>query len=339
MTAAHQLSRPAIIAVLTLSAVVVASAAKDPTPSPCSSVAYRGFDSRLNVELLARVNLHGSPVTGFEVADGKPVIAFERRLVGVDGSRLFSMPSIDRIDSMAVDASGGVWVQSGTSVRRLSQERLERVRTVETGTRLHNSGNVAFLQSQRRDGATLLSIVSSDARHRLPPFRIEGEDVSSAAWNSVGLAAVAGDTLIAWPAGSQKVIRLRLDEGLRSTRDVSLVAPDRAVVALPGTLALVTDRGVAVLALIRARLRWSNNALYVLDEKVGLLWKVSGLEKLGTADGDKAHARAILTQLPAGASEADSRFLESARIVGCDGARALRGSARSAPPRRRPVSR
>jgi hypothetical protein len=82
--------------------------------------------------------------------------------------------------------------------------------------------------------------------------------------------------------------------------------------------------------LIRARVRWTNNALYVLDERLGLLWKVSGLEQLGTAESDKAHAMTILKQLPAGASETDSRFLEAARIVGCEGARALRGNARGA---------
>jgi hypothetical protein len=328
MTAGNRLSHLTMTSVLVASTVIVASAAKDPTSSTCSSVAYRGFDSRLNVELLARVNLRGSPVTGFEVADGRPVIALERRLVGVDGSRVVSMPSIDRIDRMAVDASGAVWVQSGTNVRRLSKKRLEQVRSVEDGTRLYNSGNVAFLQTQRRDGATLLNIVSSDARQGLPPFRIEGEDVSSATWNSVGLAAAAGDTLIAWPAGSPKVIRLRRDDGLRSARDVSLVAPDRAVVALPGTLALVTDRGVAVLALMHARVRWANNALYVLDQTLGLVWKISGVERLGSAESDNAHVMSILKQLPRGASETDTRFLEAARIVGCQGARASRDKAR-----------
>ena len=328
MSAGIHVPRLAMSVLFAASTVTVAVGAKDLTQSTCSSVAFRGFDTRLDATLLARVDLRGSAVTGFEVAGGKPLIAFEHRLVGVDGARLLSMPSVDKIDGLAVDASGVVLVQSGTRVRRLTKEKLEPVRTLAEGTRLHNSGNVAFLQSQRQGGTTLLTVVSDDAREGVSPLRIDGAAIGSATWNSVGLAVAAGDTLIAWTAGSQAVTRLRRDEGLRSARDVNLIAPDRAVVALPGTLALVTDRGIAPLALISARARWANDALYVLDETLGVVWKVSGLEKLGTAASDKAHVRSILTKVPPNAAETDPRFLEAARILGCEGARAARSKVR-----------
>jgi hypothetical protein len=97
----------------------------------------------------------------------------------------------------------------------------------------------------------------------LPPVDLEGGKLVTLSW-SRGMAAVVGGSLVAWPAGARSVTRLLEDEGLRSARDGALVAPGRLVVARPDTLTLVTDRGIAILALIRVR--WADNALFVLDE-------------------------------------------------------------------------
>ena len=85
----------------------------------------------------------------------------------------------------------------------------------------------------------------------------------------------------------------------------------------------MTNRGIAVLALIRARVRWADNALFVLDESWGAVSNISGLDRLGSVDGDKVHASAILKQLPSKAPETHPAFLQAARIVGCEGARKL----------------
>jgi hypothetical protein len=299
------------------------AASAQPGPAACSSVAYRGFDSRLDVELVARVDLGGAAVTGFEIAKGRPVIAFERRLLGIDNGRLVSMPSLERIDALAVDAAGRLWVQHGKKIRRVSKDKLEAVAEIADGARLHNSGHVVFLQSASLNGKTRLVVHAGEAGRSLPPLDLEGGKLASVGWNPVGMAAVIGSSLVTWPAGGKKVTRLLDDEGLLSARDVSLVSASRAVVALPNTLALVTERGIAVLALIRARVRWADDALYVLDETWGLVWKISGLERLGTAESDKAHAAKILKLVPSGAPDTHPAFLEAARIVGCEGARKL----------------
>lgn len=313
-----RLSATAVVAAL-LTGVVAAQSA----PGDCSSLSFRGFDSRLDVELVARVDLGGSQVTGFEVAGGRPVIAFERRLLGIDNGRLMSMPSLERIDGLAADANGRLWVQHGTRVRRVGKERVEAAGELAPDRRLHNSGHALFMQSAALDGRTRLVVHGLTEEAVLPPVDLEGGKLVTLSWSQAGMAAVVGGSLVAWPAGARSVTRLLEDEGLRAARDVALVAPGRSVVALPDTLALVTDRGIAVLALIRARVRWSDNALFVLDESWGAVWKVSGLDRLGTVDGDKAHASAILKQLPPGAPETHLGFLQAARIVGCEGARKL----------------
>lgn len=313
-----RLSSAAVVA-----ALVTTTAAAQSAPSGCSSLAFKGFDSRLNVELVARVDLGGSRITGFEIAAGRPVIAFERRLLGIDNGRLVSMPSLERIDGLAADANGQLWVQQGTRVRRVGKERVEAAGELPPGRRLHNSGHALFMQSAALEGRTRLVVHGLAEEAALPPVDLEGGKLVTLSWSQAGMAAVVGGSLVAWPAGARSVTRLLEDEGLRSARDVALVAPGRSVVALPDTLALVTDRGIAVLALIRARVRWADNALFVLDESWGAVWKISGLDRLGSVDGDKVHASAILKQLPSKAPETHPAFLQAARIVGCEGARKL----------------
>jgi hypothetical protein len=313
----------AVLLAVTICAGSEALLAQAPAAA-CSSVAYRGFDSRLEVEALGRVATQGERVTGFEVSNGRPVVSFERRLVALDGERQLALPSIDAIDAIAVDAEGELWIQQGTRLRRVAKDKLETVRAVAASTRIHNSGHALFLESESRGEATRLTIRTADDRGALPPFHIQGGKAATVSWNPVGVAAVVADSLLTWTAGSKNVNALRNDRGFRAANDVTLIAPNRAVIALPNTLALVTDRGATVLALIRARVRWSNGALYVFDENWGVIWKIAALDRIGAAGADNAHAATLLRALPPAALESHVNFLEAARLVGCEGARALR---------------
>jgi hypothetical protein len=288
---------------------------------PCSNVAYRGFDSRLIVEAVSRVPIGSDQVTGFEVSNGRPIVAFERRLVGIDGDRQAALPSIDRIDALAVDATGRLFVQQGSRLRRVASDKLETVRAVAAGTRLHNSGQALFVESESSGTASRLTVRTVDDRGALPPFHFDGAGATVVSWNSVGLAAVAGDSLFAWVPGAKQMTRLRTDKGLKEARDVVLIARDAAVVALPHALVVVTARGSTVLALARARLGWTGAELFVLDESFGVIWKLTGVERLGSAAGDRQFASALMKGVVA---ENDVRFLEAARLMGCEGARALR---------------
>jgi hypothetical protein len=64
-----------------------------------------------------------------------------------------------------------------------------------------------------------------------PIARMKGT-LRAASWNDMGLAAVIGDSLYVWEAGSKNIIRLLSDMGLNAAQDVVLVGPDRAVITL-----------------------------------------------------------------------------------------------------------
>ena len=147
---------------------VTNNVAAQSAPGGCSSLAFKGFDSRLNVEARRPVNIGGSRITGFEIAGGRPVIAFERRLLGIDNGRLVSIPSLERIDGLAADANGQLWVQHGTRVRRVNKERVEAAGELAPGRRLHNSGHALFMQSAALEGRTRLVVPVSP---RKPPCR------------------------------------------------------------------------------------------------------------------------------------------------------------------------
>jgi hypothetical protein len=262
-------------------------------------------------------------VTGFEISSKRPVVAFERRLVAIDVDRQFAMPTLDPIEALAVDDDGGLWVQQRSQLSRVGKERLERIRSTGPAARVYNSGHRLFLEAETQGQATRLTLRTADDRATLPPFHVEGGLPVALSLNPLGIAAVIGDSLLTWSSGSKTVATLRKDPGLQSARDAVLIGPSRAVVALANTLLLITDRGATVLAFLKARVRWTDGALYVLDEQWGLIWRLTGLEHVGTAGADAAHAAALVGRRGQSAAETDPGFLEAARLVGCEGARAL----------------
>ena len=117
------------------------------TTGSCLDSIYRGFDSRLTVDLVGRAPIGTDPIVGFEVVNGRAVVAYPHRVVGVGDGRLVAQPSLDRISSLAVDSVGTVWIQTSNGVKRIGSERLEIVEALQpkTGRRLQNSGNALFL--------------------------------------------------------------------------------------------------------------------------------------------------------------------------------------------------
>jgi len=143
-------------------------------------------------------------------------------------------------------------------------------------------------------------------------------------WNSQGLAAVVGERLVIWPQGGNEFIELARDPGLPKARDVVLVGPDRAVAALGSGVVLLSKNTRLPLAGLQARVRWSHDFLYLLDVTTGVIWKVQGLQKVGTLLADRGYAKALIAALPKTAPESHTAFLEAARIVGCVEARKMR---------------
>jgi len=289
---------------------------------PCTGInPYLGFDSRLRVDVAGRVAATSDEPIGFEVAGSRPVVAYEHRLVAVDGPRLVGYPSLDRISALAVDRSGGLWLQTSDKIRRFGVDQLVAAGTLSTGARIHNSGAGPFLVIRPGSGVTRLAFRAADGT-ATPALELEGA-FRAASLNSVGLSAIVDDSLIVWPSGSQSVRRLAEDVAFRGARDVALIGGKRAVVTLPNLVVLQTDESRLVVAAMRARARWQNGTLYLLDERSGVIWKLEGFEGLGTAAGDFAHAARLVQQVPDKGLDSPA-FQEAARIIGCERARDMR---------------
>ena len=92
----------------------------------------------------------------------------------------------------------------------------------------------------------------------------------------------------------------------------------QAVVALPNAILSITDEDQIILAGFTARVRFSQGRLYMLDERTGQIWSVSGLQSIGRFQDDERHAFNLLDRVGLDDSETNPRFLEAARIIGCE---------------------
>ena len=190
---------------------------------------------------------------------------------------------------------------------------------------LSNSGNTAFLDTTEKDSQVHFVARSSDGS-ALPIADVRGK-LHAVSWDEIGLAAVLDNSLFVWEAGGSEFVRLKADFDLQVARSVCLVGPRRAVVALPSAVVLVTEDAETPILGFTARCAWAHGILYLLDERGGLIWTVTGLEQLGTRSADRAYALKLVGQMPTNADESDPRFLEAARSLGCEEARKARGAA------------
>ena len=179
------------------------------TAGSCLDSIYRGFDSRLTVDLVGRAPIGTDPIVGFEVVNGRAVVAYPHRVVGVGDGRLVAQPSLDQISSLAVDSVGTVWIQTSNGVKRIGSERLETVEALQpkAGRRLQNSGSALFLEVEAGKSATEIGFRSPTGAHR-PALRFSGR-LGASSWNRDGFVAAADDTLIALPAGSRTLVKAR----------------------------------------------------------------------------------------------------------------------------------
>ena len=185
--------------------------------------------------------------------------------------------------------------------------------------------------------ATEIGFRSPTGAHR-PALRFSGR-LGASSWNRDGFVAAADDTLIALPAGSRTLVKLDVDTGYRSARDVCLTGPRSAVVALDRFVALVTDRSRTVIAGFAARCRWEAGVLYLLDAKNGFIWSIKGLETMAGAAADSEHATRLVRELSKDTPETHPAFLEAARLVGCRTARDLRNGVVKTVSDRKPPAR
>ena len=307
--------------VVCAAALASASASLSAAERSCIDQAFRGFDTRLNVDIAGKVPVAEAPV-GFELVEGRPVVAFSHRLIVIDGKRLIAQPSLDAIQALTVDANGRVRLQANNTVRLFGPDRLVDEGRVAEGGLIHNSGAPTYLLTA--SAADRTRVVFAGEGTAAAALDFTGR-LTRASLNAVGFAAIIGDALVTWTPGSTTVDTLALDIGLRQAIDVVLIGPNRVVVALPNVVVLVTDRTRIVLGGLSARIRWKEGTLYALDQTSGIVWTLTGLEAIGVPEKDRERARQLAGQA---ASAAAPEYLEAVRLAGCkvaeEGARFLK---------------
>jgi hypothetical protein len=262
-------------------------------------------------------------VTGFEIVRGTPIIALSDGLVALKEGQARQLPLDNKISGLSVDAKEQLRIQTAQTVESMETTGFKRDDQMGARVkgRLVNSGNRVFMDMEEKDGAVSFRLLREDG-NELPIANLSGQ-LHAASWNKEGLAAVVNDSLIVWEAGGSQLVRLRVDAGLHLAKDVCLVGHNRAVVALPDAVVLVTSETQTILVGFSAKCNWRESTLYLLDKRSGLIWSIAGLDKIGARKGDVTHAEQILNELPLGASETSPRFLEAARIVGCRKAQSI----------------
>lgn len=324
MKIAIQLTAAVLVSFLAGTAVSVAT--PDPeatTPQRCEQSIYAAPDGRLTPHLLGRMPKTTEPVIGFEVVGGRPFVALPRMLLGFTDKDIneFRVPAL--VKGLSIDHISHIELQTANGFQTVGKSGVEpdKLLTGRIRGRLYGSGSPVFLEVRERQG--MLEFVAWQTVGR--PLLIGGIKgiLRTASWNQIGLAAVVGNSLYVWQAGSKTINRLVTDVGLVAARDVVLVGPNRAVVALKNNVILVTPETITiVMGIPLARCRFQDDVLYLMDGQSGWIWSFRGLDQLGIKKSDQAYATSLLNQVPQNTYENNIKFQEAARILGCGPARA-----------------
>jgi hypothetical protein len=292
----------------------------------CSNAVYLGFDSRLKTDLVGRLPATKEQVQGFEIVRGKPLVAFPHLLVAFGSDKSVSFTPPDTIVGITADSTDHIRLQTANGIQMLKDSGFKPDTSLTSTVEGHlsNSGNRVFLDTLEKDSQVHL-VARRDDGTALPIANVKGA-LHAISWDELGLAAVIDNSLFVWELGGSDFVRLKSDVGLEAARSVCLVGPRRAVVTLPNVVVLVTEDTQTPIVGFAARCAWAHSILYLLDERGGLIWSVTGLEQLGKRSADQAYAKKLLGELPANADENAPRFLEAARILGCQEARKARGA-------------
>lgn len=288
--------------------------------SGCAERRFEGFDSRLKATVRVQFPPFGDRVVGFEVVNGKTLLATTNSLVVFDGRRLAKAAFAESVAGLSVDDRETAMVVAGGRRYRIGPNGPVALSTASVDA-IANSGTAITAEAAVRTGQTRIALRRPD--NQLQPLAVLQGALRAVSWNAIGLALVVDRELLAWPSGTQTVRRLATDTGFDRVEDAVLIGADRAVVALSQTLILISPPHRLVLGALKARVRWSEGKLFVLDQRSGQVFELSGIEQIGHGADDVSHARALVTQASAANLEDDWRFLEAARIVGCESARQM----------------
>jgi hypothetical protein len=295
----------------------------DANGQSCQQPVYSAFDSRLETVLVGRVPENSGATVGFEVVEERVFIAHQHDILGLRRKSVISLPFPSPIDALAVDGSGGLFVQTAAGVLKLGEDATfakdGAVSSMIKGKVL-NSGSDTFMDVQktgteidftarRRNGGSLLVLTA------------RGE-LRTAAWNDQGLAAVVGNTLYYWQPGSNEMLKLASNTGLINATNACVVGSQRVVVHANSAMLLIDHGHLSFLVGMRGMCSFEKGILYLFDQKNNLVWAARGINKIGPRETDEKYATELLKKLKP-TDVGSPQFLEATRILGCEKARGL----------------
>lgn len=288
----------------------------------CESKYYRGFDTRLEPNLLMAVP-ERRKITAFEVWNDRVFLAAGSNVLLANGAGpVKSLDVGEKIESLTVDNHGKLSVRTSKQYWNIGPDGLiqdELLSALDRRILVLASGTPSYLGIGTNERITSLGIVNRKGL-AAPLYRTR-DKVVAASWSPEGMAALTSSELISWDGSSSKLTKLKADPEFLGAEDIVLLPSGRVVICLRNYILLVGQDSAIVIAGFQARVRYQQRSLYLLDVTTNLIWKIDNLDAIGDRQSNQNHAARLLSKLSPNVSETDKQFLEAARIIGCEEAR------------------
>jgi hypothetical protein len=261
------------------------------------------------------------------------VVAYPHKLVATREANSAVVPSLPVIGGLISAKDGKIRIQTGDSIKLLSggSFRLDSA-FHSNGAFLYGDGTSLFLRANPGPKEVRFDAVRTDGK-TLHLFSVPGKFLL-ASWNELGLATIIDNSLVTWRQGASSVSVMATDPALGKARSACLVGDDKVVVTLRNMVVMYSQGRRTILVGMRARCTWTGTGLFLLDERRGFVWKLSGIEDVGNPQKTEIYIdRLISTAATSESPQESSTFLEAARFVGC------REASRRLGAQQKPVSR
>jgi hypothetical protein len=282
----------------------------------CHEKMYRGFDSRLTTQIVAR--FPADVVVGFGSVAGKTIVAYPNRIMDATSNHeLASVPHDSTIRELLTSPTG-VRLVTNSGIEVPGRDGFEVVdpKGIPGGDRAAQDGTSSMLIAHQEAGQADFR-VQTDRGARVPFVAVSGT-VQKLSWTRAGMAVIVDDSLYTLAAGDSHLESTTPDPVLAHATDLCMVGPSRAVVMLPNTAVLYDHGRHTILVALSGRCSWDGNSLYLFDKTSGFVWKIDGLQNVG----DPTRTATFLGELATRGASDERSFRELARFIGFDQASA-----------------
>jgi hypothetical protein len=280
-----------------------------------------GFDSRLQVLQGERLPVGAEPIADFQIVDGSPTLVAGRELVIFDKEQVLRLQTPFQAAGIVSNGSPDLVVMEAKQFYQYGSAGWapsKRLPAVLAGS-IHNSGAPLPLLTIT-DADTTGFLVFRGVDSTLPIARVQGK-LHAVSWNTAGLAAIVGSSLVTWEAGGSELRTLQTDQKLAGAQDICFLGAGRVLVSTKREVYLITRSNSLAVFGAPASCRFSGGMVYFLDAVNRMIWTVSGIEHIGQQANDRSHALGLLDKAVDTAYQRDPNYLEASRILGCQEAR------------------